>query len=661
MKNNRIILVMFWMLAGTQLGWAQFTQDIIGHEIANIRINTDKANQSKVFWHQGSWWGVFRNVNSADWFLYQYHDETWQQVMALAVSGEDSPDAHVDADRNKVYISFSLRKRVARLTWSNGSFSMDSGFPVAVDLDADSNDPTVITRAADGDLFLFFARVGTLYGLHSSNDGATWTNRFQIRSSINSALTDAISFTQSGQNYVGLFVGQGSGDLTYRFFRLADNQNPTSTSNWTEESLPSIGSADDHVSMVKDFENNLYAVVKLGNGSSGQTFSLFHRSNGGNWNSYPIHTEFPGNSTRPTVTVDESANKLYIFATVGNYIRYATLDLDDLREIDHTDWQVILKNHTDVFNDPSVSYQPHTGGGEIMVLASNSTSSRAWFNLLSLDYEPASSLLISEVNSAESVSGSASYVEIFNYSRNTINLSGYSLQYFDDGDTSPSSTRSLSGSIPPLGYVVVARSGSAFQSAYGFSADFTASGFPFDGGEDAIRLVNGSTVIDEFNNGANKKLDWSEGQNFQRSNYPIDGSNLFFAYRNGDVSDESPAENNPLPLFKNNRLVTGIDERYNNTAVNPQLISLYPAYPNPFNPQTTIAFELTETAPVRVDVYTIDGRLVRRLHGGLLSSGEHHFQWHGDDNGNVPVASGVYVVQVHTPIQRQSQKVMLVR
>ncbi|MCB0301992.1 MAG: T9SS type A sorting domain-containing protein, partial [Calditrichaeota bacterium] len=78
-------------------------------------------------------------------------------------------------------------------------------------------------------------------------------------------------------------------------------------------------------------------------------------------------------------------------------------------------------------------------------------------------------------------------------------------------------------------------------------------------------------------------------------------------------------------------------------------------------PQTTIHFEIAEAAPVRVDVYTIEGRLVNRIYSGLLSSGEHHFQWHGDDNGNVPVASGVYVVQVHTPIQRQSQKIMLVR
>jgi len=66
------------------------------------------------------------------------------------------------------------------------------------------------------------------------------------------------------------------------------------------------------------------------------------------------------------------------------------------------------------------------------------------------------------------------------------------------------------------------------------------------------------------------------------------------------------------------------------------------AAPNPFNPATTIAFDLPRTGRTRVDIYDGRGRHVRQLLAADLPAGRHEATWRGDDTGGRRVASGVY-------------------
>ncbi|MBC8424295.1 hypothetical protein H8E07_09250, partial [bacterium] len=72
---------------------------------------------------------------------------------------------------------------------------------------------------------------------------------------------------------------------------------------------------------------------------------------------------------------------------------------------------------------------------------------------------------------------------------------------------------------------------------------------------------------------------------------------------------------------------------------------LHPAAPNPFNPRTTLRFELTRGGDVRLDVYDLDGRRVRTLVDGYLPAGEHRAIWAGRDDGGRPLSSGPYLGQ----------------
>ncbi len=89
---------------------------------------------------------------------------------------------------------------------------------------------------------------------------------------------------------------------------------------------------------------------------------------------------------------------------------------------------------------------------------------------------------------------------------------------------------------------------------------------------------------------------------------------------------------------------------------------LLPPAPNPFNPTTTIAFELAEPSRVALDIVGIDGRPLRTLAGGERSAGLHHVRWNGLDDRGRALPSGVYLVQLRTGDEPgQTRPVTLVR
>ena len=93
----------------------------------------------------------------------------------------------------------------------------------------------------------------------------------------------------------------------------------------------------------------------------------------------------------------------------------------------------------------------------------------------------------------------------------------------------------------------------------------------------------------------------------------------------------------------------------------PGVSALYGNYPNPFNAGTAIRFQLGQMGPVSLDIYDIQGRLVRRLWQGILAGGEHQLAWDGRDERGHAVATGVYLSHLVTPGVVQARKMMLVR
>ena len=79
----------------------------------------------------------------------------------------------------------------------------------------------------------------------------------------------------------------------------------------------------------------------------------------------------------------------------------------------------------------------------------------------------------------------------------------------------------------------------------------------------------------------------------------------------------------------------------------PEETSLLPNYPNPFNPETWIPYQLSEAADVKLTIYDLNGRVVRDLDLGHQRAGMYHTRsraafWDGRNAQGEPVASGVY-------------------
>ena len=96
----------------------------------------------------------------------------------------------------------------------------------------------------------------------------------------------------------------------------------------------------------------------------------------------------------------------------------------------------------------------------------------------------------------------------------------------------------------------------------------------------------------------------------------------------------------------------------------PEVFSLSPNYPNPFNPATTIKFQLPEkngTATVRtvLRVYDILGRLVRTIVDEDMSPGFYTKQWDGLNDKGVGISSGVYFYSIMAGDFRQTKKMLL--
>lgn len=85
------------------------------------------------------------------------------------------------------------------------------------------------------------------------------------------------------------------------------------------------------------------------------------------------------------------------------------------------------------------------------------------------------------------------------------------------------------------------------------------------------------------------------------------------------------------------------------------------SYPNPFNPSTTIAFEVDAAGHVDLSVYDSSGRLVRSLVSGELRSGRHTAVWDGRDDAGRSVASGVYFCKVDTPDSSDERKMVMLK
>ena len=93
----------------------------------------------------------------------------------------------------------------------------------------------------------------------------------------------------------------------------------------------------------------------------------------------------------------------------------------------------------------------------------------------------------------------------------------------------------------------------------------------------------------------------------------------------------------------------------------PITYNLYNAYPNPFNPVTTLRYDLPEDARVNITIYDMMGRIVKTLVNGTQTAGYKSIQWNATNSFGKPVSAGVYLYQIRAGEFIQTKKMVVLK
>ena len=93
----------------------------------------------------------------------------------------------------------------------------------------------------------------------------------------------------------------------------------------------------------------------------------------------------------------------------------------------------------------------------------------------------------------------------------------------------------------------------------------------------------------------------------------------------------------------------------------PYQFTLHNNYPNPFNPETNIQFDIPEHLPVKLAIYDLSGKEVNILVQDTFAPGKYKVMWNGKDQYGQPVSAGMYIYQIEAGNFRNTKKLILLK
>ena len=127
-----------------------------------------------------------------------------------------------------------------------------------------------------------------------------------------------------------------------------------------------------------------------------------------------------------------------------------------------------------------------------------------------------------------------------------------------------------------------------------------------------------------------------------------------------DAENKTEGIGNRQFIIQNPPIQTAVDEE--GDAIIPTEMRLYPSYPNPFNPETRIQYDLSESTRVDMVIYDILGRRVRHLINNVYTpAGRYKITWQAKDDNGRQMSTGVYVLIMKTRSFMKTQKLILLR
>ncbi len=239
------------------------------------------------------------------------------------------------------------------------------------------------------------------------------------------------------------------------------------------------------------------------------------------------------------------------------------------------------------------------------------------------------------------------WFEIYNNDTMSINLSNWQIADRDN-DLHTIFPPQDQFFISPGEYLVFGRNADSTING-GYSADYEYSGFQLSNSDDEIKIIDGDgLIVDEVE--YNSSFPFSSGASMYLKNVELDNNvdsswvMSEMEYGLGDLGTPGRAWDDSLST--NSDIGFGL----------PQTFVLFPSYPNPFNPTTTIRFSVRKTGLHSLHIYDITGRLVETLLDKTHATGKYEITWNASS-----MPSGVYFVQLSNGESVQTQKLIILK
>ncbi|MBN2830353.1 MAG: T9SS type A sorting domain-containing protein, partial [Candidatus Cloacimonetes bacterium] len=123
-----------------------------------------------------------------------------------------------------------------------------------------------------------------------------------------------------------------------------------------------------------------------------------------------------------------------------------------------------------------------------------------------------------------------------------------------------------------------------------------------------------------------------------------------------DIWGINSLHNNGYPYLADNSQEVGNDDPSEQILETTQLIG---NYPNPFNPTTTISFNVKQRETATLEIYNIRGQKVKTF--AAFKAGKHEVIWNGKDNEGKAVGSGVYFYRLSNGVSNQTRKMLMLK
>ena len=384
---------------------------------------TSDKPQSKLWYNDGSWWAVMYVPASADWRIFRLDRsaETWVNT-GVPVDSRKQTLSDVLWDGKKLYVASnwvtestlenpkaSLSGKPARLyryTYSGGTYTLDSGFPTAIN--DNSSESLTIDEDTTGRVWATWTQVTattdqkkhtTKYSakvyVNSAVGGASWGKPTVLPTPGSTVTPDDISSVVAfGRSSIGVIYGNQNDGTVY----WAVHRDGSDLNKWQGgQALRGTGYADDHLNVrtiQTDTQGRVYAVAKTSLDESGSSKSdpqinlLVYKPGTGTWTVSKVGTVSDCH-TRPILVLDQQNSQVRVFATAPSgsgcsfsgqpgTIYEKSASMSDLVFPAGRGTPVIRDADAPGMNNVTSTKQPVTNATGLVLLAGNNSTKRYW-------------------------------------------------------------------------------------------------------------------------------------------------------------------------------------------------------------------------------------------------------------------------------------------